>query len=75
MNYLEISTTLTTQDMCDEFIRSRRASAAALRVGTPSMVVVMIERLARGFRRASAAIEGWAAGTSDSALPRQLSIR
>lgn len=75
MNYLEISTTLTRQEMVDEFIRSRRASAAPLRLGTPSLAVVMIERLARGFRRASAAIEGWAAGTSDSALPRQLTIR
>ncbi|MCZ2111471.1 MAG: hypothetical protein LC118_18225 [Dehalococcoidia bacterium] len=75
MNYLEISTTLTTPDMCSEFVRSRRASAGAMRVGTPSLVVVMIERLARGFRHASTAIEGWAAGTSDPACSRQLSIR
>ena len=75
MNYLEISTVLTSQAMCDEFVRSRRASAAALRVGTPSKMVVIIERLARCFRRAAAAIEGWAAGSSGSALPRRLSIR
>jgi hypothetical protein len=62
-----------TNTYLDEFRQARVASARAFQLGTPSFGVVMIERAAGGLRRLAAAVERWAAGTSDAARQRPLS--
>lgn len=57
-----------------DFVRSRRASAGAFRLGTPSLAIVIIERAARGSRRVATAIERWAAGAGEAVRPRSLPI-
>ncbi len=61
--------------LIEDFIRSRRASARSLQLGTPSLAVVIIERAAHALHRFAAAVEDWATGSSETAVPRQLSTR
>jgi hypothetical protein len=64
---------IATNAYIEEFRRDRVASARGVQFGTPSFSVVIIERVASGLRRLSAAVERWAAGTGEAAGPRPVS--
>ncbi|MFN0145832.1 MAG: hypothetical protein ACKVT1_04925 [Dehalococcoidia bacterium] len=59
-------TNIVTHRYIDDFVASRRASAA--RFGSrPSLMVVMLARLAAGVRRGAGRLEAWARGVDGGA--------
>lgn len=50
----------------DDYARSRRAEAAAYRLGSPSAIVGAIARVAGGLASASAGLQRWADGATEA---------